>query len=156
MLATVALPAPVRAISPALCRQTMAGLFKAEDGRIMPVELLLRIRSDDNDLSIRGRFRCTAKRDPSRCFIGATKIDALGFSVGGGRLMQSTRNFRLTHGGPYSVVCDLTATTPFVRNLCIPALGGTFACRNDGEFGSVSGAFGVAVDSCAPCLSPRH
>jgi hypothetical protein len=157
LIATVALPTPADAIPPAICRQTMGGLFRAEDGRTMPVALRLGIRSDVGDLSIRGRFRCAAKRDRDRCFIDAAIVEAFGLSAGpGSRLAQSTSSFMLVRRDPPRVVCELTATTPFVRSLCVPALGGTFACRGDGEFGSVSGAFGLAVDSCRPCLSPRH
>lgn len=44
---------------------------------------------------------------------------------------------------------------PYIRDLWIGAMGGTFRCMDADGAGSVSGAFGLAVDSCAPCLFDR-
>jgi hypothetical protein len=151
LLVVMALPVVSEAIPPAICRQTMAGVFTADDGRSMRVALRLRMRSDENDISITGRFRCTEKRARERCFIAPANVSAAGMQAFGFRLAQATHRFTLSD--PDGVVCELTATTPFVRDLCVPALGGRFTCQADGGADSASGAFGLAVDSCRPCLS---
>src|SRR5262245_66418000 len=81
-LAALAYAPASHAVPPAICRETMAGVFQADDGRVMPVELRLRMRSDENDLSFRGRFRCTAKRDRGRCFIPSAVVDGFGLHAG--------------------------------------------------------------------------
>src|SRR5262249_19370912 len=86
VLAVLACAAVSHAVPPAICREMMAGLFQADDGRVMPVELHLRMRSDENDVSFRGRFRCTAKRDRARCFIPSAVVDGFGLYAGSGRL----------------------------------------------------------------------
>jgi hypothetical protein len=150
--AVVALPDTGRAVPPAVCRQTLRGIFRADDGRTMPVVLRLRMRSDENDLSFRGKFRCVGRG--AACFVDATTVDGFGLDAGRSLLAQSTKStvlLRRNGDGTFDGVCTLEATTPYVRDLCIPALGGTFACPADGAAASVEGAFGLAVESCLPC-----
>jgi hypothetical protein len=152
MLLVMALPAVSEAIPPAICRQTMAGVFTTDDGRSMRVVLRLRMRSDEGDISITGRFRCAERRARERCFIAPANVNAYGMESFGSRLAQATHGFTLFRFEPHRIVCELTGTTPFIRDLCVPALGGRFTCQADGDDDSASGAFGLAVDSCRPCL----
>src|SRR4029450_5667019 len=87
LAANAAWPLLADAVPPALCRQRqlMIGALRGNDGRGMPVAVSFHVRSDENDLSLDGKFRCTAKRDrATRCLLERGRISVYGFFAGGG------------------------------------------------------------------------
>lgn len=131
------------------CRQRLVGELRGRGGPRMPVDLNVAIVSYEG-LNVRGRMRCTKERNRAEhCFLrrvvvdGVFDYDDIGFNSLG-------RQGTLTLSGE-GVRCVLQARTPYVRKLCLGAVGGTFECT-DSLRGSVSGAFGFSVDRCGPCL----
>jgi hypothetical protein len=110
------------------------------------------MRSDDGSLSFNGRLRCTA-RDRSRCFLPDLKGGASYLAQSFPLFEHRSTFFGLYHDGDFTEpFCRLEAVTPYVRDLGVGALGGTFTCADVNGAGSFSGAIGLAVDSCAPCV----
>lgn len=142
------------AVPPRRCTQRLRGVFQAEDGRLMAVSYRLHMRDDVGDLSFRGQLRCTS-RHRDRCFLP----DLVGGAVYLDRAFPSfehrSTSFPLYRRNSPTPVCELQATTPYIRDLCIGAMGGTFTCTDVDGSSSVSGAFGLAADTCEPCLFDR-
>ena len=152
------LPTAVRAAPAVICHEKLVGVM--QDGtRRASIAVRIEVRSIYGDRSILGRMRCIARRK-KECIVDAALVRSEVFKPdpeGAGPLGFRIEGLRLTRriaGGYLQELCELSATVPYMKDLCVPTITGTFHCDED-TLGSVSGVFGLAAESCTPCFFAR-
>lgn len=144
------------AIPPSYCHQTLTGTMASTDPAQYPpvgiISLRLAVRNDEGDLSLSGRFRCKpVSGSPGSCEASGTSAIVDGFS-GLPTDDHYGLNFRIALVDPdtssYTVRCELHGVAAVMSTRCIPAMAGTYVCKQ----GSVEvdhGTFGLTAKICA-------
>jgi len=148
-------PTPSWAIPPSYCRQTLTGTMGSTDPAPFPpvgiISLRLSVRNDEGDLSLSGRFRCKrVSGSPGSCDASGTSATVDGFS----ELPTAEGyglNFRIALVEPgqsvHTVLCELHGVAAVMARGCIPAMSGTYVCKQ-GDVEVDHGTFGLTAKIC--------
>jgi hypothetical protein len=164
VLALLAPAGPSLAFPPSFCHESLTGLLRTTEsvsfspGFIVvvgKVDVRLTVRNDEGDLSLGGLFQC---RRPSGSRTSCAGSGLTG-SLDGVPNLPTEDHFgssfiiHLLQPGPgYHVLCQLDGTAPVVWHGCIPAISGTYVCKQ-GEVETEHGTFELVASSCGQCFS---
>jgi hypothetical protein len=162
VLALLATARPSWPFPPSFCHESLAGVLRStESVPFVPgviaivglVDLRLTVRNDEGDLSLTGHYHCRRPSGSGASCAGSGTTAAVDGSSGlvTPDLFGLQFFVRLSRPGPgYRPLCELDGTAPVVWHGCIPAISGTYVCKQ-GDVETEHGTFGLVARSCGQC-----
>jgi len=162
-LALLAVARPSWPFPPSFCHESLTGFLDTTQsvsfspGFIVAagkVDVRLTVRNDEGDLSLSGRYRCTRNPSSSTACTGSGpsgKLDGVPQLPTEDHFGSSFIIHLDEAGSGYRVLCELNGTAPVVWHGCIPAMSGTYVCKQ-GESETEHGTFELVARSCGQCF----